>query len=376
LHACPRPLAERLLAAHTRAVLVSVCVDGRCEACNAARAAVIPVEEARTAAREDRDPYVPCKRCSAPLSFGEARPFLDLLAGEGSRPSEPVSAVNRTVRAQITSARAPAGPSRARAAAVAVAIVLGVGVTAAVVLPGRRPPPAPPVLASVALPPAASAAPEGPPPWAATPIAVDGDALLAVGRGAGTTEESALAAAREDAVDLLAGRLLDDLGESPVAAFVRARLPRDADGARRAESLHAVAARWTQQVGAQAAPERVEARVERAGASVSVLARYRLGKAGRDAARAFYARSAGAAGLTVAPVYPLLLRSLRAQGELVVIAVDRSGAAARAGVREGDVVVAVDGQPVSAPEALAGPPGLVEMKIEDGGAFRVVKLKR
>jgi hypothetical protein len=408
LQGCPRALAERLLAARPplRVELSSFVLEGRCAACNALRAGRVTLAETRQALREGHDPYAPCKRCNTPLDFSASRAFLRLLApeeaGESPPPPEarvsaaPPSTPSNTASAQVTAPRA----GRTSTATLAVAFALAGGLAAFLLVPRLRAPSPAPSGSSLA--PAApgssggpavgssggaaavgssgaparsggmAASPEDPPAWAAQPFTREGDLVYVVGRGAGATEEVAFAAAREDALDRLATRSLDELAGKPLGDFVKPRLPRD-EGARRAESLAPAAARWLRQVGAVATPERADAWTARRGGRVESQVRYRLSKGGWESATAFYGKTATLAGMTVAPVHPLLERALRTTGDLIVVAVAPGSPAARAGVREGDVVLAVEGRTVSRVDDLpaAGP---AQVRLEEGGAARVVRI--
>jgi hypothetical protein len=334
---------------------------------------------------------VPCKRCNAALSFAEARPALRaLLAGPAEAAPAPATGVRESAsptgvgtRAGVEVPPPPAAGGRRMVTIVAGALVVGVLAAAWLLLqkePGEARVPAASTSTAVPPPPLPSASPSEPPAWATPGILVEGDQVDAVGRGVGATEESALAAARSDAIDRLAARLLEDLAGTPVHAFVAPRIPRDPDGARRAESLAAVADRYLAQVGATSAPERVDQWAQKKGGEVSIVARYRLRKQAYAAALATYKRTETAAGMTVAALFPLLERSLRTQGHVIVVSVEKGGAAAGAGVREGDVVLALAGAATTSLDAFAGAlssagAGPIEARIEDGGAARAVKLR-
>ncbi|KYF64850.1 hypothetical protein BE11_21315 [Sorangium cellulosum] len=168
------------------------------------------------------------------------------------------------------------------------------------------------------------------------------------------------------------------LAGSEAYAFLQAR----GGGERRAGMAEAEANRYLKQVGAFATPERVDARFQERDGAVAAVARYRMRKDSFDAAVQSYRRTVSALGLTAAPIFPLLEGELKTRGDAVVVAVEDAGPAASAGVRVGDVVVAVDGRPLANFDALrywlqsARKSGAVELTVESAGARRTVAIKR
>ncbi|AUX27164.1 uncharacterized protein SOCEGT47_077440 [Sorangium cellulosum] len=459
IEGCPVALLEHLAAAapRLRAVVASAVVDGVCARCDAPRRAVLDVKEAVQAALEDREPYVPCKRCNAPLSFQSLRPALKRLGagpaprdasgepapaalaagepapaalaagagpvaagaalagqgatvGQGGAAGSPALAGQEGAAGSLVAAGSPAaGAPRAAAAGRAVAgaggpgsrlayvavalsaalLIVSVGVThlgwgrarrapGADVAPGTSPG------ASAAGPgaagPGASAAPPAGemPPWMQQPFVSEGGAVFVVGQGTGATREAALSSARADAISRLASHVVPALAGSQAHGFLKAR----GGGARRAGMAEAEASRYLRQVGAFATPERVDARFQERDGAVVAVARYRMPRERFDEAVQSYRRTVSVLGLTVAPVFPLLEGELKTSGDAVVVSVDDPGPAASAGVRVGDVVVAVDGHPILrfdalqriAQEARGG--GALELTLEAGGARRTVVIER
>ncbi|WP_437812171.1 protein kinase domain-containing protein [Sorangium sp. So ce1078] len=445
IEGCPVALLEHLAAASPplRAVVASALVDGACERCNAPRQALLDVREAAQAALEDREPYMPCKRCNAPLSFLPLRPALKRLGAALEPPRAPPrtpapsaaavrSAAGTALAAAAAAAgagapapasgaagaRAPAsgaagapasrgpasgapssaaatarGRARTRAAsaaggpgsrwafaavgAAAALLVLSVGFA---YLGWGRPRPAAGAGAAPAASPGWRAAPpaEEMPPWMQQPFAAEGDAIFVVGEGTGETRETALSVARADAISRLASNVVPALAGSPAYGFLQAR----GGTARRAGMAEAEANRYLKQVGAFATPERVDARFQERDGAVMAVARYRMRKESFDAAVQSYRRTVSAFGLTAAPIFPLLEGELTTSGDAVVVAVDDRSPAASAGVRVGDVVVAVNGRPLANFDALrywlldVQESAAVELTVESGGARRAVAIKR
>ncbi len=114
---------------------------------------------------------------------------------------------------------------------------------------------------------------------------------------------------------------------------------------------------------------------------MTVLARYRLHKADFAAAVASYRKTSDKLGLTVARVFPLLERARISEVDLVILAVAAGSTAAAAGVRPGELLVAINGHLVpgieafdAAASAAEGRP--LELQLEADGARRTIKLLR
>ncbi|WP_437675387.1 protein kinase domain-containing protein [Sorangium sp. So ce131] len=471
IEGCPVALLEHLAAARPPlgSAVASAHVDGVCERCHAPRQVLLDVKEAVHAALEDRDPYLPCKRCNAPLSFLSLRPVLKRLggapaprSGPGEIGSLPAPAAERpassslapAASSSVPAASAPSASSlvptasssvsvppaslpatAASAPATAASAPTSLPATAAstpasaprsqrasapasaprsqrasarpsrgAAAPGSRLANAAVVVAAALLllslgvaywgsarqrgearpaaGPAASPAPapvDGPsPPWMQQPFTADGDVIFVVGEGAGADRDAALAAARADAISRLASHVVPALVGSPLHGYLQAR----GGGARRAGMADAEARRYLRQVGALATPERVDARFQERGDEVKAVARYRMSQQSFDAAVQSYRRTVTLLGFTAAPVFPLLHGELDTQGDAIVVAVDEAGPAASAGVRVGDVVVALNGHPIAIFDALRRavqslPEGAsVELTVEVGGVQRAIAIKR
>ncbi|WP_437634151.1 protein kinase domain-containing protein [Sorangium sp. So ce854] len=478
IEGCPVALLDHLASARPplRAAVVTALVDGVCARCNAPRQTLLDVKEAAGAALEGREPYMPCKRCNAPLSFASLLPVLKRLAaapepprasagapaaapagapaaaarrpaagveaapaasssrGAASAPaasssrgaaSAPASSSRGAASAPASSSRgaasAPAASSsrgaasarsRARSSAARAAAADGPGarwalaavaVSASLLLLsvafafrgwGRpRPPAAAGATPAAGAAPAASAAPaagaasaerraappaEEVPSWMERPFVAEGDAIFVAGEGTGGSREEALSAARADAISRLASNVVPALAGSEAYGFLQAR----GGGERRAGMAEAEASRYLKQVGAFATPERVDARFQERDGAVVAIARYRMRKESFDAAVQSYRRTVSALGLTAAPIFPLLEGELKTSGDAVVVAVEQGGPAASAGVRVGDVVVAVNDRPLANFDALrywvqsTQKSATVELTVESGGARRTVAIKR
>ena len=389
IEGCPSALLERLAAAkpELRAEITSAMIEARCDACSAPRTTLVSREESVAARLQGRDPRALCSRCSAPLAFAGAAALLRQL--EGNAPADEALA---DAGLASTALAAPALPSAQVAVAapaprrglllglvgavVALGVLLGLGFARRIdpnSMPvGYVPPASAPSLA----PPAPSA-----PAWTRQELVIEGGDVLAVGSGSGASEDDALAAARNAAVDRVAVAVLAELAGTELHRFITARLGGGAESERRPDILAAEASRFLRQVGSFATPERVDALVERGPGKVTVLARYRLRKEAFAAAVASYRKTSDGLGLTVARVFPLLDRTRISEVDLVVIAVDPKGGAAAAGVRAGELLVAVNGRLVPGIEAFdaaasAAGEKSVELQIEADGARRTVKVNR
>ena len=389
IEGCPSALLERLAAAkpELRAEITSAMIEARCDACSAPRTTLVSREESVAARLQGRDPRALCSRCSAPLTFAGAAALLRQL--EGNAPADEALA---DAGLASTALAAPALPSAQVAVAapaprrglllglvgavVALGVLLGLGFARRIdpnsVPVGYVPPASAPSLA----PPAPSA-----PAWTRQELVIEGGDVLAVGSGSGASEDDALAAARNAAVDRVAVAVLAELAGTELHRFITARLGGGAESERRPDILAAEASRFLRQVGSFATPERVDAMVERGPGKVTVLARYRLRKEAFAAAVASYRKTSDGLGLTVARVFPLLDRTRISEVDLVVIAVDPKGGAAAAGVRAGELLVAVNGRLVPGIEAFdaaasAAGEKSVELQIEADGARRTVKVNR
>ena len=407
IEGCPRPLIEHLIALKPplRATIASALVDARCDSCNAMRSTLLDIKEGIAAALEDRDPYVPCKRCNAALSFAQLRPLLrrmggvedtpapatnerisgpgDRKSGAGDRKSGAGDRKSAPTPAAMAGAARPARPGSTSRVPALMAAALGAAVTLGIGLAYRRSMlngDAPGGAASAAS--TGAAADDAPPAWAAQPFVVEGDRLLVVGRGEAASREAALAIARNEAIAEIMRNLVGALEGSPIHRLLQTRgLPREG-GRGSSEAIEAQASRYLQQVGTFATPERVEARFLEQGGQVTAIARYRLRKESFDAAAESYRRTVSILGMKASPLFPLLERGAGAKGDVVVAVVEEKGAAALAGLRAGDVILGVNGQRVTTLDALqsavhkATPSGPLDLEYDAGGTRHTARIYR
>ncbi|MFS8067943.1 MAG: hypothetical protein ACMG6S_16440, partial [Byssovorax sp.] len=337
------------------------------------------------------DPHALCKRCNAPLSFETARPLLRLLgahalaaaapkaaAAVASKPpssAPPTTAATAAPRSEEALAPlVPAAVSRGASTGLYVVVaLLALAVTGLGVQVIRTQAPAkPPADVERLAPAAAASVPSAqstqtaapteraaagptwaktsdlPPPWVERGFVIDGESVFVVGRGGpAANEEAALGMARSDALDRLVAGMLTELAGSPIHDFVASRGAEGVHGERQKEAIEPVARRYLRQVGPVATPERVEAVDRQRDQGVESFVRYRLSKQSYLAAVETYRQTATFQGLTVARFFPVLEGSIRTEGDLIIVGVQPGFQGALAGVRAGDVVVAVNGHAVS-----------------------------
>ena len=405
IEACPRMVLERLLGAKglPKLDVASVLVEAHCAACAAARPAVVDLAAERANLLAGNDPSALCKRCNGALTFDQSRTLLRLAAqGDGPAAPAPVpaAAAPASAPAPVPVAPAPSGGipmttlalGGAVVALVAVIVMLGVVVTA-LVLKDNNPPPAP-IPAVAAAPAVAPVGPAGanpsgwsqasdlPPAWVERPIVVEADQVLVVGKSAiATSEEDALAGARQQAMARLIGQIQVDLRGSPVQAFLAARVRTEPS----ADEAARMVDRYLAQVGSVATPERVDATIRPKPGGFEAFARYKLTRSTYDEVVKTYATTSDFGGMTVARFFPGLVGTVNSDAEIVVIAVDRPPAS-RAGVIVGDLVREVGGMAVgTVPEfadAASGgwdrtePGNSLPLVLEANGAPRTVKLSK
>ncbi|MGK3998548.1 FIST N-terminal domain-containing protein [Sorangium sp. So ce1024] len=226
-----------------------------------------------------------------------------------------------------------------------------------------------------------------PPPWVERPFVIEGDSVLAVGRGGpAATDAEALAAARNSAIARLASGLAGELASAPIAELLAVQPPAETGPAQRAEAAERVAARYLAQVGAFATPERADAVVRQEAGGVVAFARYKLTRQSFEAAAESYRKTATFQGLTVARLFPELAATVRTAGDLVVVSVERPRQGKGPDIAAGDVVLAVNDRPVQSVEAFekaaadawartpAG--GTVALQIESRGERRSVSFAK
>jgi DNA-directed RNA polymerase subunit RPC12/RpoP len=201
--------------------------------------------------------------------------------------------------------------------------------------------------------------PERPvPAWAAS--VVDGDLLYVPGVGRGASPEEALAAARADAAVAAGTWLAQNVpaGAQPEDACTLGKRPLP-DAAASARIIGAAAAGSLATTGDK---------VTTGGAT---YVRFGLTRTSAEEARAALRARVTALGMTVA----------RCGEVLVVMEATPGGPAHRAGVRDGDVLEALNGAPPNSPEAVAaaaheaGPEKELRLTVDVGGSRRTVRLK-
>lgn len=367
LRACPQVLLESLvLASNLGAVRVeSAVLNGRCAQCATSRTALIDVARERRTLREGKDPSVLCRRCNTALTFQSSRMLLSFLANQdpvdASEPSSgpasgPVSAVSppAPVLAPVA-APVPAGvPSRrwpgpAVVGAGALALVAVGALLAWALLRSGPPAPAPvtdPAPVAAVPPPVAAPPPKVvlPPAWAERPFILGDTEVLVVGRGGiASTAEASVEQARIDALARLVEEMLGQLAGTPSYDFIRSRLEhREPAGA---ATRQWIAQRFLAQQGAQAAPVRAQVELlPREGGQVEAFVQYKLERSAFDAALESYRAMATFQGMTVVRAFPLLEEQSRPSPQLRIIAVAPNSPAARAGLREGDAPVSLQGR--------------------------------
>jgi ABC-type transporter Mla MlaB component len=378
----------REAASRPRLQVGSVRVEAHCASCNAMRPADVRLDGDLAALARGAVPEVACKRCHGPLSFDAALPLLKNAAKAlQKRKAPPPRAAPVTAAAAAPAPfEAVARPSASLASSTPRMLAIGGLVLGGMVLAGG----AAVVATRLSLAPAAVQAPPaaqpgsqaaGPgqvaaaavdpapadgwrtesglqPGWADNPILVQGGSVWVVGRGTGTSEEEALAAARAEATDRLVGQMLTRLQGKPVHDLVET-LGADAAG----ESASAVAQRYQKQLGASAALERMETAVKSQGDRREILARFRMPQDAFQSAVERYGKASAFQGVAVSAFFPALERSIRTEGDLVVVS------SRAADVKPGDVVLAVGGRPVSTVEAFVRAAQQQWARLPSGGAL-------
>jgi serine/threonine protein kinase/anti-anti-sigma regulatory factor len=366
-----------------RVELESVVLEGQCVQCNAPRSSLVKVAELKKALALRAPPPAPCRRCEAALSLGDIS-WLAVLVGRQAPAHEPLpppvptaamprrttglqrSATSSAVRAQPptgapvedpfedaapTDVTLPALAGRRRTVVlvlvglVLAAVGLGGGMwragrseQAAVRTPPPTPSPSPPQPPVRPMPPAAAAVPPaeagGLPDWAQGPAFVEspsqvtawarGGPLPGVQEAASAAEAAALARLSEEFLpkdEALRDAWQRRFGATPLTGTaLRSALERRLGGALQLQVVQGKA-----QDGDVA-----WARVR--------VPRKDYGGAQADAGRVFTYR-----GATLAALPPQFGPP---PGALYVVKVDEGTAGRAAGLREGDLVLELDGRPV------------------------------
>ncbi len=189
------------------------------------------------------------------------------------------------------------------------------------------------------------------------------------------SEEEALQKARSDAEFRLVQHMLEAIAGTRTHEFVTAKGTEDW-----AANAEPIVGRFSRQVGAIAAPQRSDASLHKKATGVEGVVRYRLARDAWDKALEFYHATGTGFGLTTARFFPGLEASMRTDGEVIVVSAGR-GLAFRAGLREGDVIAAIDGRPVPNLDVfnrlvreVAVPGGVVTFGVESAGARRQLRM--
>lgn len=379
LERCPEAMLDKLeaLRALPGFQLASAMMDGFCPSCDVPRAAYVSTSEHAEVIASGRAPAVPCKRCGAPLTIAGISRLAEATARPAVR-SEPqpvaIPAPDRTA--------ADSGNRRWRSPMVVVGAASAAFALSLVAYLGTRPPPAPGHVEPVATTtPSPSAKPSvgstEPPPWTERDLVIGAEEVTVVGRAdAGLALDAALKQARSAAILRVVQELGRELSGSPVYEFVAARVHGEAP-----RSDAAVVDRFVAQCGTFASPERVETWFGPAGPG---FVKFRLERAAYQKAVALYRETAQVQGMVVGRVFPTLERAFHSEGEIVVLSVQKGRLAEGAGVRPGDVVLAVESRHVASPEAFAKtmseaytqtpPRGAPAVDVEAAGARRTVRL--
>jgi hypothetical protein len=356
--------------------LASATMDGFCPSCDVPRAAYVSVSEHADAIARGRAPNVPCKRCGATLTISGISRLAEAMTRPAARSEPQPVAVPAAARAVVADSRGGRWRSP---------LVLGVASATFVVSLGAylatRPQAAPahtePVMSSA---PAPSATPSTastlPPPWTERDLVIGADDVTVIGRTeGGLAQDAALKQARSAAILRVVQELGRELSGSPIYEFVAARVHGDAP-----RSDGAVVDRFVAQCGTFASLERVETWFGPAGPG---FVKFRLERSAYQKAVALYRETAQVQGMVVGRVFPTLERAFHSEGEIVVLSVQKGRLAEGAGVRPGDVVLAVEGRHVASPEAFAktmteafaqtAPRGALAVDVEAAGARRTVR---
>ena len=385
----PSALVERLLDIVPRRLrIASAVVSGYCPSCAVHRPASVRIDRYVADVAAGREHQVVCKRCNGNLQLAVDATFERLCALQAPTRSQPIAPI---VVAPVAPMLPPARTGVAwTTVATTFAVIVAVG--AVIVAMSRHsepavtpPPPAP--IAAVASPVVPAVAPatwEGkadlPPAWTERPFAVEGDTVFVVGHGTPTANaEQSLDSARRDATARLVDQLYSDLAGSPVHDFLEKRIRRDEPGA-----TQAVAARFEAQHGRDIAFERADVATRKRDAGTEVYVRYKLDKKQYDGLVQTYRSTQKFRGADVAQFFPLLDTAVHAQGQLVVIDVEKRTAADLAGIHEGDVLDKVGATPVATVDAFRqasmmtwanlGPRERMTLELESAGAARTVAM--
>jgi hypothetical protein len=219
------------------------------------------------------------------------------------------------------------------------------------------------------------------PPWTERKFVTEGGFVRVVGFGRAANERDAQAAARIDAVERLVTELGESLGSSRYAGLLRSR-----SGERSASAKEAVVKQFAAAHGDVASPERTEAFMVQNGDAVEFFGQYSLPLAAYEGLKKAYEVESDYAGLTVVNLFPGLSSAVPDNAGLVIARVAPGSLAARGGLREGDVIVAIDGKPVPNVAAFKaikgdlfyqrGEPHIVSITVDLDGTRRELWMRR
>lgn len=355
LEGAPRAVLEacRQLTSRGRITVGSVLLEGECSTCKAPRAVPLGWSEVVAAAEQDRLPFAPCKRCNGPLAFAALSWVLNLRTPVVSTSSAPPQV------------REIAAPVRRRGRALMFLVVGGLLAVSfgwlaySLVKPGVAPPAAstvPPREAALA------------PAWASGPQVVEGPEHLLVWAHAGPTADEATALSQAEAGALSA--LAELLGPAGAAGErLRRRQGDRTSGPDLAEAVR-------RRLGSAA--RLLERRSTSSTDGFEAWAQLELSASQLASARAVAAAEVEFRGATVVATPPWW-STAPLDGALYVLSVAPRSPAMGAGLREGDLVLELQGQSVgivTQVEALAaglqGQP--VTLKINAQGVTRTLKI--
>jgi hypothetical protein len=145
-----------------------------------------------------------------------------------------------------------------------------------------------------------------------------------------TKESEALTLAHNDALRSLMQVVVEDMKSSPTKTYL-SQVVSNNNQSPSSERLQRVAA---------SSLERLETTTQKSadGSNMEVLALYRITNANVEQLAEPYTKTTSLAGLTIAPVFPLLESA--SQGEIMIVAADDR--AKKAGAEIGDVILRVD----------------------------------
>ena len=353
---CPVEVAIALGGSRGRIRIGSLAFEGRCASCAAARTGTVGLAALEASYHARGAPFVPCRRCNGPLVLGDISQAMNALFGGALPLSAAGSASTSSLSAMVASAmvatNAPDAPqpspssvavasampaSRARGARAGLALgVVALAVLAAAGLALTRrtsevkvtpyASPLTPLAASPASPPDGVRAADG--------VVRGADGIVATITARAPDEDRALSDARAEAI----ARMLDLL-ELDLAASVRAANEASAARSSRPDAI----ARFVEQVGAIASPDRIDVARRAEAASVALTVTYRIGVQAWERAAAFYSEERGAGGITFAVAFPT-----RGGGLVVVASVPPMSAELPVGA----IVEEIDGRRATSLDAL------------------------